>query len=81
MSSNNLICLNNPLKPKKRILFIGYNQSQTKIINELIKYKCYIDYTDELSDINNQYDFVVSFGYKYNQLHDTFFISQLMYYS
>ena len=65
MPTTKVRCLNSPLNPRKRILFLGYTKSQTSIIDDLIRYQCYVDHTDQPIDGNGKYDFVVSFGYRH----------------
>ena len=65
LPSSNLKCLNNPAHPSKRVLFLGYNQSQTSVIDALIKCGCYVDHTEDPIDGRCGYDFVVSFGYRH----------------
>jgi methionyl-tRNA formyltransferase len=51
---------------KKKILFLGYDETQTKIINVLINSNCMVDHTNEEVKANNtRYDFVVSYGYRH----------------
>lgn len=56
--------LNKQKNPKKKILFLGYNKTQTKIIDELIKAKCQIFHTSEEFN-NSNFDLIISFGYKF----------------
>ena len=65
MQKNKINCINNPINPKKRVLFLGYNKKETKIIDHLIKHKCYIDHTKDKIDFQEDYDFLISFGYKH----------------
>lgn len=65
MSSTNLRCLSNPINPKKRILFLGYNELQTRVIEALISNECYVEHTDDLIDGSGDYDLVISFGYRH----------------
>ena len=65
MKSKNIKCLYKPSKPIKRVLFIGYQKSETSVINELIKHGCYLDYTNKPIEECGNYDFIVSFGYRY----------------
>ncbi|WP_341363562.1 formyltransferase family protein [Thalassospira sp. SN3W] len=50
-------------KPKKRVLFLGYDQRQTRVIDVLAKHNCSIDHARGLIDGSGDYDLVVSFGY------------------
>lgn len=65
MTSLHIKCLNNPPWPKKRILFLGYNESQTRIIETLVSNKCYVDHTEDPIDGSGDYDLVISFGYRH----------------
>jgi methionyl-tRNA formyltransferase len=49
----------------KRVLFLGFNSLQTRLIDLLIKLGCNVDHTEKIIDGNGSYDFVVSFGYRY----------------
>lgn len=50
--------------PEKKILFLGYDTSQTRIIEALIKANCEVHHTDEAID-EVVYDLIVSFGYRH----------------
>jgi methionyl-tRNA formyltransferase len=65
-----IIALNHIKKPVKKVLFLGYDESQTKIIAALINSKCQVYYTDAKFteakiEGNGEFDFVVSFGYRH----------------
>ena len=51
--------------PTKRILFLGYSESQTKIIDALITNNCLVDYTDDKIEPVAGYDYVISYGYRH----------------
>ena len=52
-------------KIKMLILFLGYDNSETKLIDELIKKDCNVFLSkDKVSDFN-KYDLVISFGYRH----------------
>ena len=56
----------NELKyPKKKILFLGYDETETKLIHALIHKKCLVDHTSQKVENISKYDFVVSFGYRH----------------
>ncbi|WP_053980276.1 formyltransferase family protein [Marinagarivorans algicola] len=60
--------LNTIKNPKKNILFLGYDETQTKIIDSLINKECQVAHTAEIiNGINtiNGYDLVVSYGYRH----------------
>ena len=60
-----MIRLSNFKKPRRKILFLGYARTETKIIDSIINKNCIVDYTDrKISEITG-YDFVVSYGYRY----------------
>lgn len=52
-------------KPIKKILFLGYGQSQTNLIDALVANNCIVDHTEEKIGAINGYDSVVSYGYKH----------------
>ncbi len=62
---NNIKCLNNPSNPYKRVLFLGYDVSQTRIIKELILKNCYLDHTAKNIYNVGKYDLVICYGYKH----------------
>jgi methionyl-tRNA formyltransferase len=51
--------------PRKRILFLGYNSEQTKLIDVLISANCEVWHTEDKIDSTQGYDFVVSYGYRH----------------
>ena len=51
--------------PKARILFLGYSQKQTSLINKLVNKKCEVWHTEEIIQSLVGYDLVVSYGYRY----------------
>lgn len=55
--------LNENENPIKKVLFLGYNESQSELIRALIIKNCLVDHTDEKIDGISGYDFVVSYGY------------------
>lgn len=53
-------------KLKTKVLFLGYNSSETKIINHLISNNCIVDHDNEkLNNFNINYDIVICFGYRH----------------
>ena len=49
-----------------RILFLGYNQNQTSIINQLKLNNCYLDHTDQpILNHVGKYDLIICYGYKH----------------
>lgn len=57
--------LNDVANPAKRILFLGYDQSQTKLIDALILHNCIVDHTEDIVEAISGYDCVISYGYKH----------------
>ena len=55
---NDIICLNNPKKPYKSVLFLGYDENQTNIIEELVHRNCYIDHTNKPIKCIKLYDLI-----------------------
>ena len=52
-------------KIKMLILFLGYDNSQTKLVDELLKKDCKVFLSkDKVSDFD-KYDLVISFGYRH----------------
>ena len=60
-----MIRINDNEKPTKKILFLGYNQSQTKLINGLVANNCIDDHTEEKIEATKGYDCKVSYGYRH----------------
>ncbi|WP_425642708.1 ElyC/SanA/YdcF family protein [Marinomonas gallaica] len=56
--------MTNPHAPL-HILFLGYDQSQTRLIDLLISHQCRVDHTQEPVAQLKGYDLVVSFGYRH----------------
>tara|TARA_B100000963_G_C22237613_1_gene498575 strand:- start:28 stop:615 length:588 start_codon:yes stop_codon:yes gene_type:complete len=48
----------------KKILFLGYDNTQTKLIDAIIKAGCSVDHSDNAFN-KYDYDLVISFGYAY----------------
>ncbi|MDA9868441.1 formyltransferase family protein [Gammaproteobacteria bacterium] len=59
-----MIRINEIEKPTKKILFLGYNQSQTKLIDALVANNCIVDHSEEKFKAIKGYDCVVSYGYR-----------------
>ena len=51
--------------PKKKILFLGYNEKQTKVINALIDKNCSVDHNYKKVSGLNGYDFIICYGYRH----------------
>lgn len=61
---SNITVLSSKDKPRKRILFLGYNREQTKLIDALIGADCEVHHTEGPIGIVG-YDLIVSFGYRH----------------
>ena len=55
----------NTRKPIKKILFLGYNANQTKLLDVLASNGLKVDHTAEKIKEINGYDAVISFGYRH----------------
>lgn len=51
--------------PIKRVLFLGYDQTQTTLIDALINNKCAVDHMADKIDAIKGYDCVISYGYRH----------------
>ena len=60
-----MIRVNQIESPKKRILFLGYDPTQTTIIDALIANKCAVDHREDKIEAIKGYDCVISNGYKH----------------
>lgn len=60
-----MISINQIDSPKKRILFLGYDQTKTALIDVLIANKCVVDHTADKIDVVKGYDCVISYGYRH----------------
>ncbi len=67
MITEGLKKLNTINNPRKKILFLGFDQNETLIIEELIKSNCEVWHTKAKiqSPFYKKYDFVISYGYRY----------------
>ena len=52
-------------KIKKSILFLGYDNTQTRLINELLKKDCNVSVSSGKIKSLDNYDLVISFGYRH----------------
>jgi methionyl-tRNA formyltransferase len=57
--------INKIKNPTKRILFLGYSESQTKIIDALVTNNCLVDHTNDEIEPVAGYDYVISYGYRH----------------
>jgi len=64
-TATKISCFNNISNPIKRILFLGYGKSQTKLIDALINKNCEVHHTQDLIRDNLNYDLIISFGYRH----------------
>ncbi len=62
---NNISIINNPISPYKKILILGYNKNETIIFQTLISMNCLIHHTNKQLFKINDYDLIISFGYRY----------------
>lgn len=60
-----MIRINEIKKPTKKILFLGYGQSQTKLIDALVAKNCTIDHTKRKIEATKGYDCIISYGYRH----------------
>lgn len=51
--------------PKAKILFIGYSEDKTILINSLTENHCEVWHTDKKIDSTSGYDLVISYGYRH----------------
>ena len=56
--------INSHTNPKKRILFLGYDRTQTKIIDALVESGCEVHHTEQIVE-DAEYDSIISFGYRH----------------
>lgn len=52
-------------KPSKKVLFLGYDETTTSLINALAQKGCSVDHTDKPLPTLVSYDLTVSFGYRH----------------
>lgn len=57
--------INKNPNPRKRVLFLGYDETQTKLIDALVTNNCLVDHTEDKVEPISDYDFVVSYGYRH----------------
>ncbi len=62
MTNSSIVVLNASINPVKRILFLGYDREQTRLIDALVDANCEVHHTDEKIDVVD-YDLIISFGY------------------
>jgi len=60
-----IIALNAISEPVKRILFLGYDRTQTILIDALIDANCEVHHTKDPITHHVKYDLILSFGYKH----------------
>lgn len=49
----------------KRVLFLGYTQEQTSLVDELVNANCEVWHTSEKIETTEGFDFVISYGYRH----------------
>lgn len=49
----------------KRVLFLGYTQEQTSLVDELVNANCEVWHTQEKIETTEGLDFVISYGYRH----------------
>lgn len=54
-----------PKQACKRVLCLGYDESQCSIIQVLVDKGCFVDHCADPIDGSQAYDFIVSFGYRH----------------
>ena len=62
---SNINCVHNPINAIRNVLFLGYDQSQTRLIDLLIANGCKVDHTKDLIEEIEKYHLIVSFGYRH----------------
>ena len=60
-----MIRINEIENPKKRILFLGFDQSKTRLIDALTSNRCLVDHTENKIEAIRGYDLVISYGYRH----------------
>ncbi len=65
IQNENIICFGKVYAPVKRVLFLGYGRSKTKIIDVVIDKDCEVYHTEDLINENVDFDLIVSFGYRH----------------
>ena len=60
-----MISINDTATPLKRVLFLGYNRSQTKLIDALVANNCLVDHTENKIESLSGYDCIISYGYQH----------------
>ena len=63
--SSKIKCLNNPLNARKSILFLGFDQSETRLIDLFIEKNYKVDHSKGLINKKMNYDLIISFGYRH----------------
>ena len=57
--------LNKIRSPFKKVLFLGYSQNETRLIDVLINAKCEVWHSQEKNPQFNGFDVIISFGYRH----------------
>ncbi len=53
------------LENKIKILFLGYSSNETNLISKLVDYGCDVSHTKDKNFSTDEFDLVISFGYKH----------------
>jgi methionyl-tRNA formyltransferase len=62
---NSVRFVGGPPHPKKKILFLGYDEKQTGIIGNIIENNCELWHSDKPIQTTAGYDLVISFGFRH----------------
>ncbi len=64
MHSSDIEAQNSPKLPRKRVLMLGYDRSQTRIIDPMVAAGCEVDHSRKYFN-HSGYDLIISFGYRH----------------
>lgn len=53
------------LSRKSKVLFLGYSEEKTKLIDDLVSLGCEVWHTEEKIESTSGYDLVISYGYRH----------------
>jgi len=65
LNKNSVRLVNSTTDAQVNILFLGYDENHTSLIAQLISKKCKVWHSQEKITSTNEYDFVISFGYRH----------------
>jgi hypothetical protein len=60
-----MIRINDIENPRKKILFLGYDQTQTRLIDALVDNNCLVYHSEDKIQMTEGYDYVISYGYRH----------------